>query len=214
MKYLLILLSILWLFFVRLYKVEDISMQYSLNDGDIVLVENLSAGVHIPSLFFYIDKHIFSHEAGIHRGDVMAFHYPLDSRLYLKRVVALPNDSVYQHNKDFYLQIESNSTKSYTYAKANHLEVVECFGEYWLKNPYQPFYAVAHLKEIAGAKEVIEYPKTRINEGEYFFMGDFRDNSTDSRFFGAIAYDNIYYKVWGVLHANRTLEQMGEMEIF
>ena len=214
MRYLLLLVLSIGLFFIRIYRVEDISMQYSICDGDIVIVENISAGVHFPSLFFYKDSHIIANESGIHRGDVMAFHHPLDKRLYLKRVVALPKDSIYQHNKEFYLQIESNSTKSYDYGKSNHIEVVKLFDGYWLKNPYRQFYPIAHFEEIAGAKEVLEYPLTRIKEGEYFFMGDFRDNSTDSRFFGAVAYDNIYYKVWAIIHVARPLEQMGSLDIY
>jgi len=200
--------------FVRPYRVSDISMNFTLLDGDIVWVENLTAGVHFPSWRFYIDSHIWSHEEGIDRGDLLAFRHPLDQRLYLKRCVALPWDRVRLINKDFYLQIEASSAKTEIFAKRYHLLSVRIDGEIWLKNPYMNFFNIRHNPDVIGPKELIDYPPTLIAPHRYFLMGDYRDNSTDSRFFGAVPYNYIYYKVWMVWRSARTLKEMGAIRHF
>ena len=210
---LLIIFSLFTLFtFVRIYKISDISMNYSLIDGDLVIVENLSAGVHIPSFFFYKKGHIISNEKGICRGDIMAFKHPLDNRLYLKRVTALPGDRIFQENKNFYLQIGSSRKKTVEFARKYGIKLTKKGDSLWLTNPYKYFYNINHLDKVIGPKELIDYPETLIPEHKYFFMGDFRDNSTDSRFFGPVEYDNIYYKVWFSISRSQNLLQMASAD--
>ncbi len=189
-------------------------MNYTLIDGDIVVVDNFSAGVHIPSFFFYIDKHIYDNQAGIKRGDMLAFRHPLDRRLYIKRCVALPGDSVFQKNKDFYLQIESDSKKTYDFAIENDLHSVKMRDGWWLKNPYKKYYDIVHDSRVYGPKELIDYPKMRLGTRQYFMMGDFRDNSTDSRFFGPVDYDRIYYKVRYIFKRAYSMDRLAEMREF
>ncbi len=203
---------VLLLSFVRIYRVSDISMNYTLMDSDIVIIENFTAGVHVPSFFFYLDKHLFSHEKGIKRGDIMAFKHPLDERLYLKRVVALPGDKIFQKDKNLYLQIEADQHKTIEFARKYHIGLERQHDEWWLKNPYQRFYAVTHSDEVIGPKELIDYPVSVIPEHRYFFMGDFRDNSTDSRFFGPVDYESIYYKVWFVLGKSYTIQDLASLK--
>ncbi len=194
--------------FVRTYKISDISMNYSLMDGDIVVVDNFSIGIHIPSYFFYIDKHIWSNEKAIKRGDILVFRHPLDKRLYIKRCVALPNDKIFQENKNFYLQIDSNSTKTFEYANRYELNLVKIDDKWWIKNPYMSIYPVNHDKRVIGPQMLLNYPQMKIPPHSYFFMGDFRDNSTDSRFFGPVPYDYIYYKVRFIIKPARDLETL------
>ncbi|WP_457605225.1 signal peptidase I [Nitratifractor sp.] len=194
---------------VRPYRVSDISMNYSLIDGDLVWVENLTAGIHVPSWGFYIDRHLWSREEGIHRGDILAFRHPLDRRLYLKRCVALPGDRLFEKHKDFYLQIGGDSARTAEYADRFGLERVSIDGEWWLKNPYTRFYSVVHNARVVGPRELIDYPVTTVPPHRYFMMGDYRDNSTDSRFFGPVPYDFIYYRVFAVWQKSRSLEELG-----
>gem|GEM_PF-6814254 len=58
-------------------------------DGDIVIVDNFSIGIHFPSYFFYMDRHLWANESKIKRGDILVFRHPLDNRLYIKRCVAI-----------------------------------------------------------------------------------------------------------------------------
>lgn len=211
---LIVILLFVLLSFVRIYKVSEISMNYTLVEGDLVIVENFSAGVHIPSFFFYTKGHLFSNEKGIKRGDIMAFKHPLDNRLYLKRVTALPGDKIFQQEKNFYLQIGSDKNKTTTFAKKYGLKLANIDGEVWLKNPYTRIYGISHYNEVIGPTDLITYPKTIIPEHHYFFLGDFRDNSTDSRFFGPVPYENIYYKVWFVFKRSQTLTDLSSIKSF
>jgi len=208
------IIAIFILSFVRVYKISENSMTYSLNPGDIVIVDNFSAGIHIPSFGFYIDRHIYSNESGIHRGDLLAFRHPLDNRLYIKRCVALPGDTIFQKDKDLYLQIESNSTKTLNFGLKNGIETIKIDSKWWLKNPYKRYYDIVHDSRVYGPSELINYPITKIPPHRYFMMGDFRDNSTDSRFFGAVDYRYIYYKIRYIFKSAYSIDKLNKIKEF
>lgn len=215
LKFIFLMLSVLLMFsFVRLYQIEDISMYPALMDGDYVIVENVSTGVQVPSIFGFFDTHLYDHPEGISRGDVLAFKHPLDNRLYIKRCVALPGDSVMQKDKIFYLQIQSDENLTRNYAQRYALNTVMLEGELWIKAPYASYYTITHFDNISGPKFLFEYPKTKISENHYFMLGDLRDNSTDSRFFNAIPYDAIYYKLWLRIEPRRDLKELSEIEFY
>ena len=205
---------ILFLSLFRVYGVSEISMDYSLIEGDYVLVDNYSAGVHVPSWGFYIDHHLFPYEAGIHRGDLLAFRHPLDRRLYLKRCVALPGDTLFQADKHLYLQLETNSTRTETFAREHGLESVRRDDGVWLVDSYAHYYGVSHDRRVVGPPILLTYPRTTIPPHHYFMMGDLRDNSTDSRFFGPVPYDNIYYKVRWIIKKARSMDTLSRVNIF
>ncbi len=210
----LLVLGVLGLF-VRPYRVSDISMNYALMDGDLVWMENLSAGFHVPSFWgLYIDRHLWSREEGIHRGEIFAFRHPLDRRLYLKRVVALPGDRIFEKNKNFYLQLGADSNRTRAFAEKHHLPLVQNALGYWLVNPYMHYYPVVHDPTVVGPRELLDYPVTTIPPHRYFFMGDFRDNSTDSRFFGPVPYRYIYSKLFFVWQRGRSLHELASISHF
>ena len=208
------LFIIIILSFVRVYKISENSMNYSLIEGDIVIVDNFSAGIHIPSFFFYIDKHIYSNPDGISRGDLLAFRHPLDNRLYIKRCVAIAGDTIFQKDKNLYLQLNSNSKETLDFAIKNSLEFVKIDNSWWIKNPYKRYYNIVHNPKVYGPNELIDYPKTKLKKNQYFMMGDFRDNSTDSRFFGPVDYDRIYYKVRYIFKKAYSLDKLSKMKEF
>jgi len=197
--------------FVRPYRVSEISMNKTLTEGDLVWMENLTAGIHVPSYFFYIDRHLWAREEGIRRGDILAFRHPSERRLYLKRCVALPGDRIFQRRKHFYLQIASDDDATLRYAEKYGLPTVSVGGKRWLKDPYRHLYPVVHDPGVVGPGELIDYPETVIPEHRFFMMGDYRDDSTDSRFFGPVPYDRIYYRLWWSWKKRRSLEEMGSL---
>ncbi|MCF6200536.1 MAG: S26 family signal peptidase [Hydrogenimonas sp.] len=113
------------------------------------------------------------------------------------------DDRIFEKMKNFYLQIEGNSSAACDYAKRYKIETFFDEDGCW-KTPYSNFYKITHTKEVEGPAELIEYPKTALSPHSYFFMGDFRDNSTQSRFFGSAEYDRIYYKVWFTIREQRS----------
>ena len=214
-RYLLVILFLsLLASLVRIYRISDISMYPSLIEGDYVIVENISAGVHVPSFLGYFSAHLYEHSQGIARGDMLVFKHPLDDRLYIKRCVALPGDSVMQQQKIFYLQIGSDNAKTKEYADNLGLETVMIENDLWIKAPFETRYPITHFENITGPSFLFEYPKRRIEPNHFFMLGDLRDNSTDSRFFHAVSYDDIYYKLWIRIEPARTFKTLALMKFY
>jgi signal peptidase I len=102
--------------------------------------------------------------AGPQRGDIIAFHPPIaPSDLYVKRVIAIPGDTV------------AITQAGVVVVNGKHL--VEPYVD--PQNDKQPV-------------QVSDYP---VHAGEYFVLGDNRDNSTDSRYYGSVDRSSIVGKV-------------------
>ena len=164
-----ILAVVLRAFFIQAYKIPSGSMEPTLLVGDHIIVNKLIYGFRMPDSFFGITpfqgeipygKYLFQIEA-VHRGDIVVFVYPGDHTLdFIKRVIGVPGDTV---------QI-----------KAGHLYL----DGQEVADPH------AHFKippEDRMASSVRDYfgPLT-VPAGQYFMMGDNRDNSNDSRFWGLV----------------------------
>jgi len=165
---LLLLVGLILFYTLRFYKIEGTSMNYSLMEGDYVLTYRL-----------------FKH---IERGDMLVIRHPEDpeGRLYLKRCAALPGDRFFQKNRSFYLQIDGNSERTQKLANTHDLALVDTKDGYFIKDPYMKYYDVVHNWRLTVPKVLIQLPVTTVQDGHYYVLGDYRDNSADSRFFGAV----------------------------
>ena len=152
-------------------------MNYGLIDGDMVLCKH-----HIKS---------------ISRGDLLVVEYPKDpeKRLYIKRCAALPGDRFFQSKRSFFLQIEGDSDKTYRLAQAHDLEIVSAKEGYFIKDPYLKYYGVVHNWRLEVPEVLTKLPVTTIPANHYYMLGDYRDNSADSRFFGAVPHNWVRSKV-------------------
>jgi len=173
----LFLLFLLFFYTLRVYKLEGTSMNYALVEGDYALTYRLFQTIE--------------------RGDLLVIRHPKDpyDRLYVKRCVALPGDRIFQKNRTFYLQIEGNSKLTKKMSLAYDLTVVNTPYGYFLKDPYVKYYGVVHNKRLDVPEVLTTLPLTTIAEKHYFMMGDYRDNSADSRFFGAVPREWVCSKV-------------------
>ena len=173
------------IFFLRIYKIDGTSMNYGLVEGDIVLSVS------------YIDS--------IKRGDMLVIEHPLDlqNRLYLKRCAAIGGDRFFQKNRSFYLQIESNSTKTKEFALLYNLDIVKVKEGYFIKNPYRKYYGVVHDWSLIVPPPLRDIGITTLPPEHYYMLGDFRDNSADSRFFGAAPRSWVKSKVVYILKKSR-----------
>ena len=178
------------LYSVRLYQIDGTSMNYGLIEGDYVISYRL------------FDT--------IERGDMLVIKHPLDreGRLYIKRCVALPKDKFFQKNRAFYLQIEGDSNHTKEIATAHDLEVVQTKEGYFIKNPYVKYYGVVHNWKLTVPRVLTRLPLTTVSKNHYYMLGDYRDNSADSRFFGAVPKEWVCSKAIYLIKKPRSWESL------
>jgi len=166
---------------VQAFIVPTPSMDTTVMVGDHLLVDKLSyapAGAIGKHLLPYTDPK---------RGDVIVFRYPMDiSQNYVKRVMGVPGDHIRVRDKVVYL-----NGRPLTEPYAQH--VFPDIEPYRDNFPAQPFGPVADraLQMLAGNVvngELVVPPES------YFAMGDNRDNSLDSRYWGFVPRENIIGK--------------------
>lgn len=210
-------------FFVQAFIIPSGSMKNSLLVGEMLFVKKFSYGIptpHIPWLEIPIlpdfddDGHLISGD-GPKRGDIVVFRYPHDEKIhFVKRCVAKGNDRVIYANKTLYVSMsEGEDFMRENYPKDN---LIKLGGRLFVKEPYKQ--RGIHYEEQVNMDDLIEkyallgqFAMTKINlkelgnayvfdvpENEYFMMGDNRDFSSDSRFWGSVPYKLIVGQPWFV----------------
>jgi signal peptidase I len=143
-------------FVIQAFKIPSGSMKPTLQIGDHILVNKFIYGVKIP----YIDKIIISYKNPDH-GDIIVFKYPEDpDKDFIKRVIGIPGDVIESKNKTVYVnQIPIKNDVGV------HTESRNLPGQINPRDNFGPITVPAR---------------------SYFVMGDNRDNSYDSRFWGFV----------------------------
>lgn len=166
---------------VQAFVIPTGSMEDTLLIGDHLLVDKLSyapASGLTRYLLPYTD---------VQRGDIVVFRYPVDIRqTFVKRVIGTPGDRIRLINKEVYLN-GKRIEESYKYHKTNFID------SYRDNFPTDPNTrvddrALDMLENHVSADEVLVPP------GNYFVMGDNRDSSLDSRYWGFVPRENIVGK--------------------
>jgi len=151
-------------FLVQAFQIPSPSMEDTLLVGDHILVNKFVFSPLASSL-----EHQVLPLAPIRRGDIVVFRYPHDPRQdYVKRVIGLPGESIKIVNQVVYVQQER--AEGYTA----------------LLEPY-----TVHKDPGGVPPELNNYGPTTVPEGQFFVMGDNRDNSLDSREWGFVPRANI-----------------------
>lgn len=157
-------------FLVEPFQIPSGSMRPTLKVGDFILVNKFAYGVRLPVL-----RNEVADFGDPERGDIMVFRFPKDGETnYIKRVVGLPGDRVRYRNHDLFINGEKVAT-----------DFVATLPPFELK--HETLGDVRHdiLVSIRETGRQGNGAWT-IPEGEYFVMGDNRDNSNDSRFWGTV----------------------------
>ncbi|QJA05573.1 signal peptidase I [Thermosulfurimonas marina] len=156
-------------FFVQAYKIPSGSMIPTLLVGDHLLVNKIVYGIRIP----YSGKRVLYHGRPPRRGEVVVFVYPQNHHMdFIKRVIGLPGDVITIRNKRVYV-----NGRPLVEPYVQHIDpriyplVPEC-----VENPFA----------VSGTLCRDNFGPVRVPPGHIFVMGDNRDESYDSRFWGFV----------------------------
>lgn len=148
-------------FLVQAFKIPSGSMEQTLLPGDHILVNKFVYGAASPLERLLLPSRL------VRRGDVLVFKFPLEPwRDFIKRCVALPGDTVELVDRQLYVNGEEVA-EAYTY--------------------YQDDQAIPRSRLAPESHRYRDtYGPYTVPEGNYFCLGDNRDNSQDSRYWGPV----------------------------
>jgi len=184
-------------FVVEPFKIPSGSMVPTLLVGDFILVNKFEYGLRLP-----VTNTKITQGSPLSRGDVVVFRYPKDESVdYIKRVIGLPGDTVAYQDKqltingqpvpetplpDFFDDERQNYAKQFEETLGNKKNAI-------LNNPAVPPFVMGAYDYpfrdncTYNSRGVI----CKVPPGHYFMMGDNRDNSADSRYWGFVPDQNI-----------------------
>jgi signal peptidase I len=195
-------------FLVEPFKIPSGSMIPTLLVGDFILVNKFTYGIRLP----VINKKIIEVNQP-QRGEVMVFRYPKDPALdYIKRVVGVPGDRVTYRNKRLeingeplaiepageYAELENGlgiqSSERYRekLGRAQHDIIINPAAPPAVDMSHSPL-SFPHRENCAYADDGFT---CTVPPGHYFMLGDNRDNSRDSRYWGFVPEENIVGKAF------------------
>lgn len=195
-------------FIIEPFRIPSGSMMPTLLSGDFIAVTKWSYGIRNP-----LTNSVWIETGTPERGDIIVFKYPEDPSVdYIKRVVGLPGDIVVYKDKELYILpkdskdrklIHVTAAKSGKWEESTGLGFVETSDVYeedllgvshaMMINPRAPEMASYYYHQEGSETGIWKVP-----ENCYFAMGDNRDNSRDSRFWGFVPMENIVGKTIGI----------------
>ena len=200
------------------FKIPSGSMIPTLLVGDLILVNKFHYGVRLP----VINKKIIeNHDPK--PGDVMVFRYPKDTSIdYIKRVVGVPGDEISWRNQQLYINGTLAATQALPdFYDEDSLRYAPQYGEKlgsvehrMLVDRNRPNYLPGN--ETFPFRENCQYSAEgvtcKVPPGHYFMMGDNRDNSQDSRFWGFVPDENIVGRAFFVWMNFGNLKRIGPFQ--
>lgn len=185
-------------FVVEPYRIPSGSMMPTLLDGDFILVNKFGYGLRMP-----LTNQRLTQGAPLKRGDVVVFRYPFDeSTDFIKRVIGLPGDTVMYIDKmltingqpvpetplpDYYMMKQYRETIDGT---RRHAILINQFAPNYMRD------GVRAYKDRDACQYNDRGFVCKVPPGDYFMMGDNRDDSDDSRYWGFVPDKDIIGKAF------------------
>jgi signal peptidase I len=165
-------------FIVQAFQIPSPSMENTLLVGDYLLVNKLCyGGGGIGNSFMPYRK--------VQRGDIVVFHYPVNpTQHFVKRVIGVPGDRVRMVNKRVYVNGALVSEPYVRYSRPAD----DLFRDSFPRLDVAPGETADWWMML---RKLVEDGHLIVPEGHYFVMGDNRDNSYDSRYWGFVPQGNI-----------------------
>jgi signal peptidase I len=204
-----IVLSIIF-FVAQAFVIPSGSMKNTLLIGDMLFVKKFSYGIPTPRIpwielkvfpDFNNNGHLIEGDKP-QRGDIVVFRYPKNDLIhYVKRCVATGGDIVALQDKHLLLSMHEGEE----YMKKHYPidQLVQAGGKMWVVDPYRKKFLGIHndpavVRNGLNPEKLFNMIPIQVPEGEFFMMGDNRDHSNDSRFWGTVPYRFIVGKPWFV----------------
>ena len=196
----LLIVFLLRSFLAEPFKIPSSSMRPTLEVGDFILVNKFAYGIRLP----IIEKKIIS-TGEPQRGDVIVFRYPINpSQDFIKRLVGLPGDQVVYQDKKLTVNgapWPQAPDGTYGYLEGLRYVTTERFRETSDGHQHeiavdpaaQPVYQL-NVRSFPGKENCVYNDRgfsCKVPPGSYLMMGDNRDNSDDSRYWGFVPDDHI-----------------------
>ncbi|HSH91566.1 MAG TPA: signal peptidase I [Ramlibacter sp.] len=200
------------------FKIPSGSMIPTLLVGDLILVNKFTYGVRLPVL----NTKITDGNAPKH-GDVMVFRYPPEpNKDYIKRVIGVPGDEVSYLNKR--LAVNGKEVPKKAIADFFDEDAMAYFKQFEeavegkryriLNDDNRPAF-ISGTTNFPGKQDCrysVEGVVCKVPEGHYFMMGDNRDNSLDSRYWGFVPDRNIVGRAFYIWMNFGSFKRIGSFE--
>ncbi len=174
-------------FIVEPFRIPSGSMIPTLEIGDFIAVNKFSYGIKLP-----INSYKILETKKPKRGDVAVFKFPLDPKTpFIKRIIGLPGDTVLYSDKKLIINGEAvGYVNKGTYMGKKSMRRYTGFTEYSEK------ISSIDNRILLNPDQFSTNVEFEVPDGQYFVLGDNRDNSRDSRFWGFVPEQNLMGKAF------------------
>lgn len=205
----LLIVFLLRSFLYEPFRIPSGSLEPTLLTGDFIIVNKYDYGVRLP----VVHKKLFENNMP-QRGDIMVFRWPPNPSVdFIKRVIGLPGDKISYINKELTINGQKIPQEFLQDSTARD----ESGSAWQAQEKQEDLLGVKHHIYINPERSSRDFHDIVVPDGMYFVMGDNRDDSADSRFFGFVPDKNIVGKAvmvwlsWDGYNKSLRFNRMGKL---